>query len=179
MRRCAAVEASGAALRAAPCTAHRSHKTSRAAQRTCAAAEKRVVATINNYTDVKPKSEDQLAAALMLNPVSVAIEAVHTWAARFCAVAAARRSFSSARCASRCRLASARFASLSARRASRLKPPPATRELPTYHVPPLPLRATYLEKARNADCARQTSLATDAAGARRTPLSAFLALYFE
>eukprot|EP01047_Picozoa_sp_COSAG01_P074029 COSAG01_NODE_12243_length_1775_cov_1.475537_2_plen_180_part_01 len=41
------------------------------------AAEKRVVATINNFTDVKPKDEAQLAAAVALNPVSVAIEADH------------------------------------------------------------------------------------------------------
>ena len=41
------------------------------------AAEKRHVATIYNYTDVKPKDEAQLAAALSLNPVSVAIEADH------------------------------------------------------------------------------------------------------
>ena len=43
------------------------------------AAEKRVVATINNYTDVKSKSEEQLQAAVMKNPVSVAIEADHPY----------------------------------------------------------------------------------------------------
>lgn len=43
------------------------------------AAEKRVVATINNYTDVKPKSADQMAAAVMKNPVSIAIEADHPY----------------------------------------------------------------------------------------------------
>ena len=41
------------------------------------AAEKRIVASIDNYTDVKARDEDQLAAALLLNPVSVAIEADH------------------------------------------------------------------------------------------------------
>jgi len=41
------------------------------------AAEKRHVATIDNFVAVKPRDEDQLAAALALNPISVSIEADH------------------------------------------------------------------------------------------------------
>jgi C1A family cysteine protease len=43
------------------------------------AAEKRVVATINNFTDVKNKDETQMQAAIMINPVSIAIEADHPY----------------------------------------------------------------------------------------------------
>jgi KDEL-tailed cysteine endopeptidase len=38
-------------------------------------ATRRVVATIDSFSDVPPKSEEQLAAAVLLQPVSVAIEA--------------------------------------------------------------------------------------------------------
>eukprot|EP00935_MAST-01C_sp_MAST-1C-sp1_P000614 g614.t1 len=40
-----------------------------------AAAAKRVVATLSNYTVVPPNDEDALAAAVAINPVAVAIEA--------------------------------------------------------------------------------------------------------
>jgi hypothetical protein len=43
------------------------------------AAEKRVVATVNNFTDVAHKNEVQMQAAIMQNPVSIAIEADHPY----------------------------------------------------------------------------------------------------